>query len=77
MSHQEPQDHITRTALETHGRLDVLVNNAGVVRTASLGSYTREVIGLQLATNLVARPGVTMAVPQTRTGSSFQPSVAA
>ncbi|MCX4666692.1 SDR family oxidoreductase [Streptomyces sp. NBC_01381] len=47
-------EHIVRTVLETHGRLDVLVNNAGVVRTASLGTYTREVIGLQLATNLVA-----------------------
>ncbi|MEV5979252.1 SDR family oxidoreductase [Streptomyces sp. NPDC052114] len=47
-------EHIVRTVLDTHGRLDVLVNNAAVVRTARLGTYTREIVGLQLATNLVA-----------------------
>ncbi|MGV9250041.1 SDR family NAD(P)-dependent oxidoreductase [Streptomyces sp. NPDC003697] len=45
---------IVRTALETHGRLDVLVNNAGIVRSGSLGALTPEMIGLQVATNLIA-----------------------
>ncbi|MDI3403525.1 SDR family NAD(P)-dependent oxidoreductase [Streptomyces cavernicola] len=47
-------EQIVRTVLDAHGRLDVLVNNAGVVRSAQLGTYTRDVIDLQLGTNLVA-----------------------
>jgi NAD(P)-dependent dehydrogenase (short-subunit alcohol dehydrogenase family) len=46
--------HLIRTVLDTHGRLDVLVNNAGIVRTESLGSYTRASIDPLLATNLTA-----------------------
>ncbi|WP_329417987.1 SDR family oxidoreductase (plasmid) [Streptomyces sp. NBC_00704] len=38
----------------THGRLDVLVNNAGIVRSGSLGTLSPAVIADQLATNLVA-----------------------
>ncbi|WP_317447577.1 SDR family oxidoreductase [Streptomyces collinus] len=47
-------DRIIREVLETHGRLDVLVNNAGIVRSGALGTLTSEMITAQLATNLVA-----------------------
>lgn len=47
-------DRIIRTMLETYGRLDVLVNNAGIVRSGALGTVTPEMITAQLATNLVA-----------------------
>ncbi|GAA5201019.1 SDR family oxidoreductase [Rugosimonospora acidiphila] len=49
----EPE-RIVRTALEVHGRLDVLVNNAGIVRGGALGALAPETISPQLATNLVA-----------------------
>ncbi|WP_407675374.1 SDR family NAD(P)-dependent oxidoreductase [Peterkaempfera griseoplana] len=45
---------VVRTALETHGRLDVLVNNAGIVRSGALGTLTPEAIAPQIATNLIA-----------------------
>lgn len=38
----------------TYGRLDVLVNNAGIVRSGALGDLAADAIDLQLATNLVA-----------------------
>ncbi|MFF8810818.1 SDR family NAD(P)-dependent oxidoreductase [Streptomyces pactum] len=47
-------EEIVRRVLADHGRLDVLVNNAGVVRPGTFGEVTRELFGLQLATNLVA-----------------------
>jgi len=47
-------DLIVRTALERHGRLDVLVNNAGIVHSGALGTLTPEMIKPQIATNLVA-----------------------
>ncbi|MEU9160680.1 SDR family oxidoreductase [Streptomyces sp. NPDC048424] len=47
-------DRIIRAVLNTHGRLDVLVNNAGMVRSGALGTLTPETIAVQLATNLVA-----------------------
>ncbi|MER5374788.1 SDR family oxidoreductase [Streptomyces sp. NPDC002553] len=49
----EPE-RIIHTARELHGRLDVLVNNAGVVRSGALGSLTPETITPQIATNLLA-----------------------
>ncbi|MGA5006143.1 SDR family NAD(P)-dependent oxidoreductase [Streptomyces koyangensis] len=49
----EPE-RIVQAVLGTHGRLDVLVNNAGIVAGGPLGTLTPEVIGAQLATNLVA-----------------------
>ncbi|WP_406458490.1 SDR family oxidoreductase [Streptomyces sp. NBC_00876] len=49
----EPE-RIVRTVSETYGRLDVLVNNAGIVRSGALGKLTPEMITAQLATNLVA-----------------------
>lgn len=45
---------VVRTALDRHGRLDVLVNNAGVVNAGSLRTYTRATVGPLLATNLLA-----------------------
>ncbi|MEU1455495.1 SDR family NAD(P)-dependent oxidoreductase [Streptomyces avermitilis] len=45
---------IIDTVLGTHGRLDVLVNNAAIVGTESLATYTRTSIEPLLATNLVA-----------------------
>jgi NAD(P)-dependent dehydrogenase (short-subunit alcohol dehydrogenase family) len=42
------------TALELHGRIDVLVNNAGIVTTESLGTYTPASTHSLLATNLLA-----------------------
>jgi len=49
----EPE-RIIQALLETYGRLDVLVNNAGIVRSGALGTLTPEMITAQLATNLVA-----------------------
>jgi len=49
----EPE-RIVRTAREAHGRLDVLVNNAGIVRGGALGALTPEMIDPQIATNLIA-----------------------
>ncbi|MGW3011862.1 SDR family NAD(P)-dependent oxidoreductase [Streptomyces sp. NPDC001219] len=49
----EPE-RIIRTARELHGRLDVLVNNAGIVRSGALGTLTPETIHPQIATNLIA-----------------------
>ncbi|MFE5215050.1 MULTISPECIES: SDR family NAD(P)-dependent oxidoreductase [unclassified Streptomyces] len=45
---------IVEAVLEIHGRLDVFVNNAGIVRSGALGTLTPEMIEAQLATNLVA-----------------------
>ncbi|MER6469955.1 SDR family NAD(P)-dependent oxidoreductase [Streptomyces collinus] len=47
-------DRIARAVEERHGRLDVLVNNAGIVRSGALGTLTQENVTAQLATNLVA-----------------------
>ncbi|MFF0743552.1 SDR family NAD(P)-dependent oxidoreductase [Streptomyces sp. NPDC004111] len=45
---------VVRAATERYGRLDVLVNNAGIVGDGALGTYTRPGLDAQLATNLVA-----------------------
>ncbi|MEU9365926.1 SDR family oxidoreductase [Streptomyces avermitilis] len=45
---------IIDSVLDTHGRLDVLVNNAAIVGTESLTTYTRTSIAPLLATNLTA-----------------------
>ncbi|MCC9307162.1 SDR family oxidoreductase [Kitasatospora sp. RB6PN24] len=47
-------EHIVRAAVELAGGLDVVVNNAGIVRGAALGSLTAQVIRDQVATNLTA-----------------------
>ncbi|MFC5004596.1 SDR family NAD(P)-dependent oxidoreductase [Dactylosporangium cerinum] len=47
-------EQIVRSVSETFGRLDVLVNNAGVVRGGALGALTQQLIAPQVATNLVA-----------------------
>ncbi|MFI7361660.1 SDR family NAD(P)-dependent oxidoreductase [Streptomyces sp. NPDC050149] len=49
----EPE-RIIRTAQETYGRLDVLVNNAALVRSGALGTLSSAMIEPQIATNLVA-----------------------
>ncbi|WP_020669429.1 SDR family NAD(P)-dependent oxidoreductase [Amycolatopsis nigrescens] len=43
---------IVRAALESSGRIDVLVNNAGIVRKAPLGGIDRASTAEQLGTNL-------------------------
>ncbi|MFC7791838.1 SDR family NAD(P)-dependent oxidoreductase [Streptomyces cinereoruber] len=47
-------EEIVRTVLDTHGRLDVLVNNAGIATGGPLGTLDRSVITPLLETNLVA-----------------------
>lgn len=47
-------EELVRHAVETFGWLDVLVNNAAVVGSGALGSFTKEGMGPLLATNLVA-----------------------
>ncbi|WP_327721880.1 SDR family oxidoreductase [Streptomyces sp. NBC_00490] len=47
-------EQIIQTVWETYGRLDVLVNNAGIVSSGALGTLTLEMIKTQLSTNLVA-----------------------
>ncbi|WP_432140487.1 SDR family NAD(P)-dependent oxidoreductase [Streptomyces sp. bgisy084] len=47
-------EELVRHAVETFGRLDALVNNAAVVGSGALGSFTKEGMAPLLATNLVA-----------------------
>ncbi|MFJ8673816.1 SDR family NAD(P)-dependent oxidoreductase [Streptomyces sp. NPDC093589] len=47
-------ERIVRHTADTYGRLDVLVNNAGIVGAGTLGTYTGELLAPLLATNLVA-----------------------
>ncbi|MFI1203324.1 SDR family oxidoreductase (plasmid) [Streptomyces sp. BHT-5-2] len=56
---------VVRHAVETYGRLDVLVNNAAVVGDGALGSHTKESMASQMATNLIAPVLLTQeALPQ-------------
>lgn len=47
-------EEIVRRVMDVHGRIDVLVNNAAIVRNGALGAVTTEAMEAQLATNLVA-----------------------
>ncbi|WP_030205259.1 SDR family NAD(P)-dependent oxidoreductase [Streptomyces bikiniensis] len=47
-------EEIVRASLDAHGRLDVLVNNAGIATGGPLGTLDRSVIVPLLETNLVA-----------------------
>ncbi|MFD0355725.1 SDR family NAD(P)-dependent oxidoreductase [Streptomyces sp. NPDC127110] len=47
-------ERIVERVLAEHGRLDVLVNNAGIVRAGALGGVSGDDVAAQLATNLVA-----------------------
>ncbi|MGW5253155.1 SDR family NAD(P)-dependent oxidoreductase [Streptomyces sp. NPDC004012] len=49
----EPE-RIVRVVSEAYGRIDVMVNNAGIVRGGALGSLSPELIRAQLDTNLIA-----------------------
>lgn len=52
---EDGPDTVVRTALERGGgRIDVLVNNAAIVDTGSLRTYTRASVRPPLATNLIA-----------------------
>ncbi|MEU5728836.1 SDR family oxidoreductase [Streptomyces antimycoticus] len=56
---------IVNTALEAFGRIDVLVNNAAVVRQAPFGDIRREAVEEMIAVNLLAPMYLTeAAVPQ-------------
>lgn len=60
-------EKIVRTAVGAHGRLDVLVNNAGISAGGPLGTLDRSVITPLLETNLVAPVLLTQAaVPALR-----------
>ncbi|MGW4159042.1 SDR family NAD(P)-dependent oxidoreductase [Streptomyces sp. NPDC004788] len=47
-------EEIVRAAVDTYGRIDVLVNNAGIGGGGPLGTLDRGVIGPLLETNLIA-----------------------
>ncbi|MEU9704411.1 SDR family oxidoreductase [Streptomyces sp. NPDC047981] len=47
-------EEIVRSVLAAHGRLDVLVNNAGIATGGPLGTLDRSVVGPLVETNLVA-----------------------
>ncbi|MFD7644780.1 SDR family NAD(P)-dependent oxidoreductase [Kitasatospora sp. NPDC059795] len=54
-------ERIVAAVAERYGRLDVLVNNAAVVRSSPLGQLRREAVAEQLATNLVGPAMLTCA----------------
>ncbi|WP_051717961.1 SDR family NAD(P)-dependent oxidoreductase [Streptomyces megasporus] len=51
---EDAPERIVRSVLDSHGRLDVLVNNAGIVLGGSLDTLARRVVDTLLATDLVA-----------------------
>ncbi|MFF5234892.1 SDR family NAD(P)-dependent oxidoreductase [Dactylosporangium sp. NPDC000521] len=51
---EDGPEQIALAVSQAYGRLDVLVNNAGIVRGGALGALTPQLIAPQIATNLVA-----------------------
>nr|BFE62626.1 SDR family oxidoreductase [Dactylosporangium thailandense] len=51
---EDGPERVIRAVSQAHGRLDVLVNNAGIVRGGALGTLTPHLIAPQISTNLVA-----------------------
>jgi NAD(P)-dependent dehydrogenase (short-subunit alcohol dehydrogenase family) len=51
---EDGPEQIVLAVSRAYGRLDVLVNNAAIVRGGALGTLTPQLIAPQLATNLVA-----------------------
>ncbi|WP_329218031.1 SDR family oxidoreductase [Streptomyces sp. NBC_01485] len=67
---EDGPDTVVRTALERGGgRIDVLVNNAAIVDTGSLRTYTRASVRPPLATNLIAPVLLTQAALPALTAS--------
>ncbi|MEU8028991.1 SDR family oxidoreductase [Streptomyces sp. NPDC049099] len=54
LTSEDGPETVVRTTLERYGRIDVLVNNAGVVTPGSLRSCTRTSVRPLLETNLLA-----------------------
>ena len=66
-------DRLVRRTVETHGRVDVLVPNAGIARVVSFEDSTREAFETQFSINLYAAAETArLFLPHLAKGSSIQ-----
>ncbi len=66
-------DRLVRRTVETHGRVDVLVPNAGIARVVSFENSTREAFDAQFSINLYAAAETArLFLPHMAKGSSIQ-----